>query len=295
MPASNSNALPSLTALRAFDSCARSLSMTAAAESLHVTHGAISRQIRLLEEQLDTRLFERKGRGLSLTDAGLRLARTTREVFDQLEQTCDQIRRDAKGAPFVLACSGSFLARWFIPRLDQLQQDCPGLELHLTATDESDSMRAGIDAALRFATPPWPREQKVIDLAPERIGPVLKPQLLPETSPTPDWLLSQSLLETLSRRQAWPEWCEAHQLDHNRLRMRQSFEHLNYMLEGALAGLGVAIAPEYLVEEDLRSGRLVAPWGFVETEARLGLWLPGTEISPRARQLADWLKMALSQ
>lgn len=295
MPTSNSHSLPSLTALRAFDSCARSLSMTAAAESLHVTHGAVSRQIRQLEEQLDTRLFDRKGRGLSLTDAGLRLARTTREVFDQLEQTCDQIRRDAKGAPFVLACSGSFLARWFIPRLDQLQQECPELELHLTATDESDSMRAGVDAALRFATPPWPKEQKVIELAPERIGPVLKPQLLPETSPTPDWLLSQPLLETLSRHQAWPEWCEAHQLDHSQLRVRQSFEHLNYMLEGALAGLGVAIAPEYLVEEDLRSGRLVAPWGFVETEARLGLWLPDTDISPRAWQLADWLKLALSQ
>ncbi len=295
MIAPHAHNLPSLTGLRAFDACARSLSMTAAAETLHVTHGAVSRQIRQLEEQLDTRLFDRVGRGLVLTDAGLRLARTTREVFDQLEQTCDQIRRESKGSPFVLACSGSFLARWFIPRLDQLQQDCPELEIHLTATNESDSIRAGVDAALRFATPPWPKGQTVIELGPERIGPVMKPDLLEQPKPAANLLLDQLLLETLSRPQAWPQWCESHHLDRSKLRIKQSFEHLNYMLEGALAGLGTAIAPEYLVEEDLRSGRLIAPWGFVETSARLGLWLPSTEISPRARQLADWLANALSR
>jgi DNA-binding transcriptional LysR family regulator len=67
------------------------------------------------------------------------------------------------------------------------------------------------------------------------------------------------------------------------------------MLEAALFGLGVAIAPEYLVEEDLRTGRLVAPWGFIETDARLSLWLPDADISPRAAQLADWLKATLNR
>ncbi|MBP0048072.1 LysR family transcriptional regulator [Marinobacterium sp. AK62] len=289
------HSLPSLNALRAFDAVARTLSMSAAAKQLHVTHGAISRQVKLLEEQLDCRLVERAGRGVALTDAGLRLARTTQEVFDKLEQACDQVKRSAANAPFVLGCSGSFLARWFIPRLEQLKQDCPELELHLTAVDESQAIRPGVDAVLRFAEPPWPEDQRVIELAPERIGPVMRPDLFREEAPAPDQLLQHPLLETLSRPQAWPQWCRAQGIDPSQLRIKQSFEHLNYMLEGALVGLGVAIAPEYLVEEDLRTGRLQAPWGFVETPSRLGLWLPGQDISPAAQLLADWLRAALSR
>lgn len=289
--------LPSLNALRAFDTTARTLNMSAAADQLNVTHGAVSRQIRQLEEQLGMTLFDRAGRGVRLTQAGIRLADTTHHVFSQLEQTCDQLRRAAEGAPFVLGCSGSFLARWFIPRLDQLKRDCPGLELHLTAADEDQPLRTGVDAALRFATPPWPAGQAVIELASERIGPVLRPDLLPETGAdiTPNLLPRLPLLETLSRPQAWPEWCRQQQLEPSGLNIAQSFEHLNYMLEAALVGLGVAIAPEYLVEEDLRTGRLIAPWGFIETDALLTLWLPDNSKDPRTDQLADWLKQHLTQ
>ncbi len=291
-----SSNLPSLNALRAFDATARNLSMSAAAEQLHVTHGAVSRQVRQLEEQLGVRLFERAGRGVRLTPAGARLANTTQQVFSQLEQACDQLRREAEGSPFVLSCSGSFLARWFIPRLDQLKQDCPGLELHLTAADEEQPMRTGVDAALRFATPPWPPGSQVIELAPERIGPVLRPDLLPDAEESTAATLRQlPLLETLSRPQAWPQWCRQQGIDPAGLKVAQSFEHLNYMLEAALVGLGVAIAPAYLVEEDLRTGRLLAPWGFIETDALLSLWLPDTAQDPRARQLAEWLKRMLSQ
>jgi DNA-binding transcriptional LysR family regulator len=290
------HSLPSLNALRAFDAAARELSITRAAECLHVTHGAVSRQIRQLEEQLGVQLFRRVGRGIELTDSGHRLYRTTQESFSQLERTCNALQREAAGAPLVLSCSGSFLARWFIPRLDQLKQDCPDLELHLTASEEEQTLRPGVDAALRFASPPWPSDQLVIDLAPERIGPVMHPKLVPSTSqPDPAALLQLPLLQTLSRPQAWPLWCHAQNLAVSELTIGQSFEHLNYMLEAALVGLGVAIAPEYLVEEDLRTGRLAAPWGFIETDARLSLWLPGETASPRALQLAQWLKKALSR
>lgn len=288
--------LPSLNALRAFDAAAREMSITRAAERLHVTHGAVSRQIHQLEAQLGVALFQRAGRGIELTDSGRRLYHTTRESFSRLEQACDQLRRAAAGAPLVLSCSGSFLARWFIPRLDRLKQECPGLELHLTASEEEQPPGPGVDAALRFATPPWPADQRVIELAPERIGPVLHPKwVAPAPAPAPASLLQLPLLQTLSRPQAWPLWCQAHHLAVTELRIEQSFEHLNYMLEAALVGLGVAIAPEYLVEEDLRTGRLVAPWGFIETDARLSLWLARGSVSPRALQLARWLKTALNR
>ncbi len=286
--------LPSLNALRAFDAAAREVSISRAADSLHVTHGAVSRQIRQLEAQLGVQLFARVGRGIELTPQGQQLYVTTREVFSQLQRSCDQLRHQASHAPFVLACSGSFLARWFIPRLDRLRQECPQLELHLTASEDQQALRPGIDAALRFAEPPWPQGVQVLELAAERIGPVLSPELadLPPP-PAAEALLGLPLLHTLSRPQAWPAWFRAQGLDSSQLRRDQSFEHLNYMLEAALVGLGVAIAPAYLVEEDLRTGRLIAPWGFIETRARLSLWLPAQSASGKAQQLADWLRREL--
>ncbi|WP_432695504.1 LysR family transcriptional regulator [Marinobacterium sp. YM272] len=290
-----SQSLPSLNALRAFDVAARTLSVSRAAEQLSVTHGAVSRQIRQLEEQLGVSLFRREGRGLTLTAQGEQLRATTSQVFDQLTQTCDQLKRAAVDAPLVLGCSGSFLARWFIPRLDRMQRHCPDLKLHLTASDDLKwPLPPQVDMALRFAEPPWPKDAHVIDLAPERMGPVMRPDLLAgDVSPSQDLLSKLPLLHTRSRQQAWPLWLEEQGLDRPVRDEDKSFDHLNYMLEAALVGLGVAIAPAYLVEEDLRTGRLVAPWGFIETPARLGLWLPPGELSAGVQQLLAWLEAEL--
>ncbi|TCK08742.1 LysR family transcriptional regulator [Marinobacterium mangrovicola] len=291
-----SQSLPSLNALRAFDEAARTLSVSRAAEQLSVTHGAVSRQIRQLEEQLGISLFRREGRGLALTTEGEQLRATTSQVFDQLVQTCDQLKKAAVDAPLVLGCSGSFLARWFIPRLDRMQRQCPDLKLHLTASDDLGwPLPAQVNLALRFAEPPWPKGAQVIDLAPERMGPVLRPDLLPPEFQSesdrlaPELLTELPLLHTRSRQQAWPLWLQDKGLDRAERSDDKSFDHLNYMLEAALVGLGVAIAPAYLVEEDLRTGRLIAPWGFIETPARLGLWLPQGELSAGVKQLVSWL------
>ncbi|GGC01940.1 HTH-type transcriptional regulator TrpI [Marinobacterium zhoushanense] len=291
-----SDTLPSLNALRAFNETARELSVTRAAQNLHVTHGAVSRQLRQLEEQLGVTLFKREGRGLVLTAEGDQLRASTSQAFEQLAQACDQLKRRAADAPIVLSCSGSFLARWFIPRLDKLQRQCPELKLHLTASEEAQwPLGPGVDVALRFAEPPWPGDAQVIDLAPELMGPVMKPELLQGLSAEdPESLYALPLLHTQSRAQAWPLWFAAKGLEVTRIRRDQAFEHLNYMLEAALVGLGVAIAPAYLVEEDLRAGRLVAPWGFIETPARVGLWLPAGENRPLIHRLIEWLQQELS-
>ncbi|SDG23707.1 DNA-binding transcriptional regulator, LysR family [Onishia taeanensis] len=289
-----SDRLPSLNALRAFDETARTLSVTRAAEALHVTHGAVSRQLKQLEEQLGVTLFRRQGRGLVLTQEGELLRSSTSQAFEHLGQACSQLRRRASEAPLVLGCPGSFLARWFIPRLDRLKAQCPGLNLHLTADEEvAGRLGTDVDAVLRFAEPPWPDDVQVVELAPERMGPVLAPQLLDATThdtPAPDELTKLPMLHTQSRPQAWSQWFVAQELDPATIRHGQSFEHLNYMLEAALVGLGVAIAPSYLVEEDLRTGRLIAPWGFIKTPARLGLWLPASAPRRDIEQLAEWLK-----
>ncbi|KAB0782942.1 LysR family transcriptional regulator, partial [Pseudomonas aeruginosa] len=107
-------------------------------------------------------------------------------------------------------------------------------------------------------------------------------------------LLQEPLLHTASRPQAWPAWAASQGLAAEALRYGQGFEHLYYLLEAAVAGLGVAIAPEALVRDDLAAGRLAAPWGFIETDARLALWVPARLHDPRAGRLAQWLREQLA-
>jgi len=294
-----SHDLPPLNALRAFEATARLNSVSQAAEQLHVTHGAVSRQLKVLEEHLGVSLFSKDGRGLKLTDAGLRLRDASTDAFERLRGVCAELTQSTADAPFVLGCSGSLLARWFIPRLGRLNADLPDLRLHLSAGEgDLDPRRPGLDALLVFAEPPWPADMQVYELVSERIGPVMSPhyagfarlQVAPASA-----LLDEPLLHTTSRPQAWPTWARQNHLEPQALKFGQGFEHLYYLLEAAVAGLGVAIAPEPLVAEDVRAGRLVAPWGFDETAARLALWLPKRAADGRAGQLAQWLRHELSQ
>jgi len=289
--------LPPLNALRAFEASARLHSVSLAADELHVTHGAVSRQIRALEEHLGLALFAKDGRGLKLTDAGMRLREVSGEVFERLRTVCAELQQGQAEAPFVLACPGSLLARWFIPRLDRLNRELPELRLQLSASEgELDPRRAGVDATLCFAEPPWPADMQVYELTVERIGPVLSPRYQGHDrlirAPAAA-LLGEPLLHTSSRPQAWPSWAAGNGLDSRALRYGQGFEHLYYLLEAAAAGLGVAIAPQQLVADDLAAGRLVAPWGFVETSARLALWRPLRSRDTRAERLARWLATEL--
>ncbi|MBB2494325.1 LysR family transcriptional regulator [Aquipseudomonas ullengensis] len=292
-----SRELPPLNALRAFEAAARLQSVSQAADELSVTHGAVSRQIRLLEEQLGVALFSKDGRGVKLTDAGVRLREAAGEAFERLRSTCAELKRQTADAPFVLGCPGSLLARWFIPRLDRLNRELPELRLQLSTSEgELDPRRPGVDATLCFAAPPWPADMQVFELAAEHIGAVLSPRYVrhAELAQAPaSALLGEPLLHTVSRPQAWPQWAQAHGLDARQLQLGQGFEHLYYLLEAAAAGLGVAIAPQQLVADDLAAGRLLAPWGFVETDARLALWVPGRNRDGRAERLAQWLRQEL--
>lgn len=291
--------LPPLNALRAFEAAARLNSVSQAANELNVTHGAVSRQVRSLEEHLGVALFSKEGRGLKLTDAGIRLRDVSAELFNRLRSTCAELQQGQADAPFVLACPGSLLARWFIPRLDRLNRELPELRLQLSASEgELDPRRSGVDATLWFAEPPWPADMQVFELAAERIGPVLSPryaQFAALHQAAAAVLLGEPLLHTSSRPQAWPSWAASNGLDSSALKLGQGFEHLYYLLEAAAAGLGVAIAPQQLVADDLTAGRLVAPWGFVETSARLALWVPIRSRDNRAERLAQWLRKELER
>lgn len=289
--------LPPLNALRAFEAVSRLDSVSRAAEELHVTHGAVSRQLRQLEEALGAALFVREGRGLALTPLGRRLHAAASDAFEPLRATWAELRRGPQQAPLVLGCPGSILARWMIPRLDRLARERPDLQLHLSANEtRPDAQLAGLDAALMIATPPFPSDWQVHALATERIGPVLSPRWPGADSlvgAPPGALADHALLQTASRPQAWREWAMRIDLDPDTLRMGTRFDRLYYLLEAAAAGLGIAIAPEPLVADDIASGRLIAPWGFVDTDAQWVLCASKRSANPRIGQLAEWLRQAL--
>ncbi|MEO8808618.1 MAG: LysR family transcriptional regulator [Rhodanobacter sp.] len=291
--------LPSLNALRAFESVARLGSMSLAARELHVTHGAISRQVRSLEDALRQPLFVRQGRGVALTANGQTLRESCTGAFEQLRSSWARLQKPDASSALVLGCSGSVLARWVIPRLERLRRELPALTLHLSVLGEpaADDMRE-VDAILLLAAPPWPMNWQVHELAPESIGPVLSPRYpgaerlreLPA-----DALCEEPLLYTASRPQAWPDWARAMGLPAESLRQAQALPHLYFLLEAAAAGLGVAIAPQPLVADDLAAGRLVAPWGFRTTPASWALCAPSQAGDPRVAELAKWLQRELTQ
>ncbi|MCF7750567.1 LysR family transcriptional regulator [Bacillus subtilis subsp. subtilis] len=285
--------LPPLNALRSFEAAARLGGVGRAADALHVTHGAISRQLRLLEDHLGVTLFERDGRGLRLTRAGQDLQAACAGAFTQIRDAVAMLKRQQRPEALVLGCSGSILARWMIPRLQALQAALPQVPLHWSAQDGSFTPeQQGLDAVLLLAQPPWPRGWQVRELAPERVGVVVSPQH-PAAARLrrrpPSALLGEPLLHTASRPQAWPAWALSHGLDPAQLQLGSGFEHLYYLLEAAVAGLGVAIAPEPLVADELVAGRLLAPWGFGATGGFWVLATPEGAADARVAALADWL------
>jgi len=289
--------LPPLNALRSFEAAARLGGVGRAAEALYVTHGAISRQLRLLEEHLGVALFQREGRGLRLTRAGEDLQAACEGAFGQIRDAVVTLKRQQRPDALVLGCSGSILARWMIPRLQTLQSALPQLPLHWSAQDGSFTAdQQSLDAVLLLAQPPWPRGWQVRELAPERVGVVISPHHPAAARlrhQPPSALLAEPLLHTTSRPQAWPAWALSHGLDPARLQLGSGFEHLYYLLEAAVAGLGVAIAPEPLVTDELAAGRLLAPWGFGATGGFWVLATPEGVADARVDALAGWLREQL--
>lgn len=261
--------LPSLNALRSFEAAARHGSMTRAADALGVTHGAVSRQVRGLEAELGIALLENRRGRLLLTDAGTRLMGVLEDAFDRIAQGVEALRGDTS-SDIAVSSFGSFAMRWLIPRLHRFQSAHPDLIVRLTTSDSDVTLAQGaFDLAIRVGVAAQlanPAGVTAVPLFAEFAGPVLAPALL-QAHPlaTPGALLQASLLHTDTRPEAWPEWFAGHDIVMPSEVEAQSFEHVYFMLEAAMAGLGVAIGFWHLVADDIQGGRLCAPFGFMPT------------------------------
>ncbi len=255
--------LPPLKTLPAFEIAAERLSFTQAAGELHLTHGAISRQIKALESHLGVPLFRRRNRRIELTQAGVAFLPGIRRALQLLETSTAEVATSPREGALVVSCVATFMMRWLIPRLHAFNLAHRKIEVRLSASHAPvDFARDGIDVAIRLGRPPWPRNVMAAPFLADRIGPVCAPALLEGRKKLRmSDLRRHRLLHAETRAQAWSDWAHA-QGTTIELGNSQGYEHTYFMLEAAASGLGIGIASHALVDPDLASGRLVAPFGF---------------------------------
>ena len=251
--------MPSLTALQFFDAAVRHMSFTRAAADLNVTQSAVSRQIRDLEDFLGQPLFHRIKQRLVLTEAGEAYAGSVRELLNQAEAATLQVMAyNGKGGVLTVALLPTFGSRWLVPRLGDFISRHQDLQLNLVAQVKPfDFKGSGIDAAIHFGSDVWP-EAVCHRLMGEVIVPVCAPSLLggrPELDHPGD-LTRFPLLQLTTRPQAWPEFLRALGLDSFDGPHGPRFEEFHMVIQAAIAGLGVAVLPRFLIQEELASGRL---------------------------------------
>ncbi len=282
---------PPLNAVRAFDVAARCTSFKQAGEELNVTPGAISRHISALEDTLGVKLFERRHRKVQLTRAGElyyaevgpaldRIARATRSVIGADD---DRLLR--------LKLPPTCAVRWLVPRLASFHARHPNLSVQVTTShDPVDFERDPIDAAISWGASIG-REFSGVKLVDERLVPVCCPELLGGVRLTPQQVARQTLLHSLRRPDDWGRWFAAAGVQDARLDELLKFENSSLTYQGAMDGLGLAIAQMAFIADDLRNGRLVIACDFVlETENAYYLVYPRQRArTARVRALHAWL------
>lgn len=251
--------LPSLNAVRMFETVARELSFTRAAERLHVTQGAVSRQIKLLEDDLGQSLFHRRGRRLELTEAGQQYRQFVDDALRTIRQGTARIRERGSSPRLALTVLPSFAARWLIPRLHAFQKQHSELEIWLgTSYDAIDFERdTDVDAGIRFGRGRWP-DVHVEPLVMERVAPVCTPDIA-ERLREPRDVLKFKLFGDKPPWDEWQLWLEANGLSSERWEAGLSND-FSVILQAAVEGQGVALARDLLVADDLTAGRLVRPF-----------------------------------
>ena len=257
--------LPSLNSLRAFEAAARHLSLSKAAEELHVTPAAVSHQVKSLEEYLSAPLFRRVSRGLLLTDTGQLLLPGLRESFDRLAEVVTQAMNTKDQHRLTLSSSQSFASKWLIPRMDRFRSDYPQYDLRLDASPRLvDFEREGIDLGIRYGIGGWGAGLEEIRLFREEVFPVCSPELQKGEHPIskPQDLKWHTLLhmDALFAGESWIDWenwLKAAEVIDIDARRGPRFSLLSMAIEAAIEGQGVALGRSVLVADDLAKGRLI--------------------------------------
>lgn len=261
MPPAPRRFLPSTAALNALEAVARLGSATAAAEELNLTQSAVSRQIKTLENQLGLALFVRRGRALVLTPEAESYAAEIRGALQKIAQASLRLTVNPSGGSLDLAILPTFGMRWLVPRLADFARRYPEVTINLTTRIRPFSFDAEpFDAAIHFGNGDWPGAA-AMKLRAEAVVAVCAPALLAgaEVGRAED-LLRLPLLHIETRPEAWAAWFAAQGVPGVQV-TGTIYDQFATITQAARHGLGVALLPDYLAEQDLATGRLCTVWG----------------------------------
>jgi len=248
--------LPSMSMLRAFDAAARNENFTEAAAELGLTQGAISRQVRALETQLDARLFARVGKTVQLNEAGRRYAQEVEKALQTVRLASLDAMTHRRGGTLNLAILPTFGTRWLMPRFPAFLKAHPEITVNFaTKLSPFDFKKEDLHAAIHYGQTDWPSTQSTFLMREETV-PVAAPGLLRERPlKGPADLYDVPLLQLATRPRAWQAWFRARGLDRP-VPAGMVFEEIATIAQATAAGLGLALLPRFLIESELERGEL---------------------------------------
>jgi LysR family glycine cleavage system transcriptional activator len=286
--------LPPLSALRPFEAAARLESFSRAAEELHITHGAVSHQVRALEEHLGVPLFARHGKRVTLTAAGRIFAERIRAALDEIALAAETARPARRDNRLTVSVLPSFASRWLMPRLIRFMEAHPKVEVNVNATPAlADFVRDEIDVAIRFGVGPWPALVCEKFLGDEYF-PVASPRMNGGKLPRkPLDLLSVRVFR--EDRDYWQLWFQEAGMPHGTLAEGPQINDSTLALQAAARGEGVALARRSIVEEDLERGVLKRLFDIAVPSREL-YWFVSPKATadlPNVKAFRKWVKAEL--
>lgn len=283
--------LPSMASLTALEALDRLGTATAAAQELDLTQSAVSRQLQVLEQQLGHSLIRRERKRLVLTDAGTSYARDIRLALSMISRASTQLHARPGTKGLSLAILPSFGMRWLVPRLPGFAAQYPEVPVNLaTRLAHVDFDSDDFDAAIRYGNGHWTHCHSVM-LAEEKLIPLCHPDLLPDgTAQTAAALSNMSLLHIETRPNAWTNWLAAKGAPAP-LRSGALFDQFSTITQAARHGLGVALLPDFIAEDELAQGPLVAAFdGYTQSRnAYYLVWPQRTSGDPGLQLFIDWI------
>jgi LysR family glycine cleavage system transcriptional activator len=284
--------IPSIGELLSFSVAAQHGSFTRAAAELSLTQGAVSRQIRMLESRLGVTLFERVRQRVVLTDPGRLYLSQVEKALNDLAVATRQVATFSDSKLFNLAVLPTFATRWLIPRLPDFHHSHPDVTMTLTTRQQPvDFALEPFDAAISYGSANWPATiaHHLMDV---EVVPVCSPKLhAANPIRTPADIAKYPVLHQLSRPTRWTEWMVEAGVKLDAPLRGDSYQQFAMIAQAAVAGLGVALLPVFMLEEELASGKLEIVSGqFLATTTSYYLIVPETRASsPAVKLFTDWI------
>ncbi len=287
--------LPSLNALRAFESAARHVSLSLAAAELNVSHAAISRHIRELEAWLGRKLFHRTGRGVELTDEGEAYARDLTPAFDLLIEATSRFAAPRNRNQLVISSEVPFAALWLVPRLGGFTSEHPEIDLVLDPNNRlADFTKNEADLGIRYGLGRW-RDVEAVKLIDSEITPVCSPSLLKKSAVRAPIDLARTVLLQEDTKQNWLDWLSAAAIAGKISPSGPTLKgHL--AIAAAEAGQGFALADQVTAADALVAKRLVRPFNIsILHQAYYLVWRKETKQSKAASAFRAWIATELDK